>query len=325
MDERLITLIREAAVPVEPLLPALPPEWEELTPFAGAYRAVLFDVYGTLFCSAAGDIAARKYRSELPESRTEKAGNQALDDLAALYGLSGKDLQAWFQQKVREIHEQKRAQTAWPEVRVEQIWADFLAEREGVLAERWERCGVLEERREVSGAEERGRELALRYALAANPVYPMPGALQTISALKASGCVLGIISNAQFFTPLLFEAFWGAPPEKSGFDPQLLFYSHERGEAKPAPGLFAAAARRLAGKGIDPANCAFVGNDMLSDIYGSMKAGFQGVLFAGDSRSLRLREGNELVGSLRPSRIIRSLTELVPSLNTLPPPMIVKS
>jgi putative hydrolase of the HAD superfamily len=178
---------------------------------------------------------------------------------------------------------------------VEQIWADFLAERGA----------------EKPGLEESGQELALRYELAVNPVYPMPGALQTISGLKASGCTLGIISNAQFFTPLLFEAFWGGLPEEIGFDPQLLFYSHERGEAKPAPGLFAAAAGRLKEKGIDPAECAFVGNDMLSDIYGAEKAGFQGVLFAGDSRSLRLRDGNGLVGSLRPSRIIRSLTELI--------------
>jgi putative hydrolase of the HAD superfamily len=49
---------------------------------------------------------------------------------------------------------------------------------------------------------------------------------------------------------------------------------------------------------------------MLSDMYGADKAGFQCVLFAGDSRSLRLREEDPLVRGLRPSRIIRELGEL---------------
>ncbi|GAB1484047.1 hypothetical protein MASR2M78_28640 [Treponema sp.] len=31
----------------------------------------------------------------------------------------------------------------------------------------------------------------------------------TLAALQASGLLMGIVSNAQFFTPLLFEAaFW---------------------------------------------------------------------------------------------------------------------
>ncbi|MDR0472421.1 MAG: HAD family hydrolase, partial [Treponema sp.] len=63
-------------------------------------------------------------------------------------------------------------------------------------------------------------------------------------------------------------------------------------------------------RGIEAADCAFVGNDMLSDVYGAMGAGFQGILFAGDTRSLRLREDNPLIGHLRPTRIIRSLAEL---------------
>jgi putative hydrolase of the HAD superfamily len=105
----------------------------------------------------------------------------------------------------------------------------------------------------------------------------MPGAAQTIAALREAGLVLGIISNAQFFTPLFFEAAAGA----------------------------------LAARGIAPAECAFVGNDMLSDIYGAANAGFQAILFAGDSRSLRLREGDRRVQGLRPFRIICSLGELV--------------
>ena len=289
MDEaerrRLVDLIRESAVPLRPQAPVLPPDWAELLsspPPAGKIRAVLLDVYGTLFCSAVGDIGL---------AAKESGGDaKALDALARRCDprLSGGELRSFFREKVSEIHRACSARTAWPEVRVEEIWAGFLR----------------------SGPDAASRELALRYELAVNPVYPMPGAAETIAALRDSGRVLGVISNAQFFTPLLFEAFFNAPPEKIGVDPALIIWSCAMGEAKPSPRLFEAAARRLGELGIAPGESAFVGNDMLSDMYGSMRAGFRGVLFAGDSRSLRLREGEALTAGLRPWRIIQTLDEL---------------
>ena len=293
MDEaerrKLVSLIRESAVPLGVEPPQLPPEWDALYR-AQAHppdvKAVLFDVYGTLFCSAAGDIGL---------AAKETGAAQALNSLAGQYGLTGEEMRSYFLEQVAAIHRESSVHTLWPEVRVEEIWAEFL---------RQNTAGGVNENNVQS------RELALRYELAVNPVYPMPGAAQTIAALRKAGLVLGIISNAQFFTPLLFEAFLGAPPENLGFDPGLIIWSFEQGEAKPSPRLFEAAAGQLEERGIAAAECAFVGNDMLSDIYGAVTAGLLGVLFAGDSRSLRLREGDERLRDLRPSIIIRSLEEL---------------
>jgi putative hydrolase of the HAD superfamily len=296
MDEierrRLTALIQGASAPLEPEPPVLPPEWEEpVSAPSGAIRAVLFDVYGTLFCSAAGDIsfAAKEGGGGAPE---------ALNTLARQYGLSGEGLRSFFREKVAESHRERRglpragcAGIQWPEVQVEEIWAAFLRER-GLCAD----AAV-------------ARELALRYELAVNPVYPMPHAAAAIEILRQDH-VLGLVSNAQFFTPLLFDAFWGAPPELLGFDPALLVWSFEWGEAKPSPRLFEIAARALAERGIGPGETVFVGNDMLSDMYGAIQAGFRGVLFAGDSRSLRLRQGEDLTRGLRPFRVIRDLAEL---------------
>jgi putative hydrolase of the HAD superfamily len=272
---RLISLIRESSMPIIPDPPALPPEFEALHAKhreTGKFRAVLFDVYGTLFCSAAGDIAV--------SHNTAAAGREtALNSLAESCGVFGVDLQSWFHDKVAEIHRLRSACTNWPEVDVEEIWGD--------------------------------REFALRYELAVNPVYPMPSALKTIKTLKKSGCILGIISNAQFYTPLLFEAFFDASPVDLGFDPELLIWSHEAGEAKPSPKLFQTAAERLAARGIEKKDCAFIGNDMLSDIYGASNAGFYTVLYAGDRRSLRLRETEALTSGLRPSAVARDLAELL--------------
>ncbi|MDR0583905.1 MAG: HAD family hydrolase [Treponema sp.] len=298
---RLAAIIRESAAPLEPQAPPLPPDWEGLLSAprdsAAGSRALLFDVYGTLFCSAAGDIGPAGEAGAEAGISGGPAGETADSPLEALARrcdprLTGNDLPAFFRRKVSEIHRSRAAETAWPEVSAPKIWAELLREQ-GLAADG-----------------RASREFALRYELAVNPVWPMPGAAETIAALRDSGRVLGIISNAQFFTPLLFEAFFGAPPESLGFDPELIIWSFAMGEAKPSPRLFDAALRTLASRGISAAETSFVGNDMLSDIYGAARAGFQCVLFAGDSRSLRLRHENPLLRGLRPSRIIRSLGEL---------------
>jgi len=262
------------------------------------YKAILFDVYGTLFSSATGDIAAVAHNTEVnnPHQSAKICGHflnaPALDAVAASYDpkLSGEELSIYFHQKVDEVLQRMRLNVEWPEVQADQIWAEFLQERG------------------LSGS---GQELALRYELAANPVNPMPGAEQTITRLREAGCLFGIISNAQFYTPLLFERFFGGRPENIGFDKHLLFYSFEFGVAKPSPVLFNAAARELGVRGIKTQDCAFVGNDMFTDIYGSQNAGFQAILFAGDSRTLRLHEGDERVKGVEPSRVIYDLRDLV--------------
>ncbi|MDR1319378.1 MAG: HAD family hydrolase [Treponema sp.] len=302
MDEaerrRLVELIRKEALlkPLPP--PPLPPGWEELVSGGGAsrrggVRACLFDVYGTLFCSAAGDIGTGE--NVVPGLTLPASGGAP--------ALSGEDLRAYFRGRVAAIHREAAGKTQWPEVRVDEIWTDFLRERKGA-----DKTGGGGEKNRCS--DPAGRELALRYELAVNPSGPMPGAEDAIRALKKAGCVLGIISNAQFFTPLLFEAFFGVSPGELGFDPELLIWSFEWGEAKPSPRLFNAAAGRLEARGIDPGACLFVGNDMLSDIAGAAAAGFRGVLFAGDGRSLRLREADPRLRGLRPAAIVRNLGDL---------------
>ena len=295
MNERFVELIKESArqVPLPvPHAPELPAHWKALaaSAYGQKYRAVLFDVYGTLFSSAAGDISV----SELPggAAAEESAAAAALDAVAAIYGpgLSGAELRSFFSQKVKEIHSRLRQRTRWPEVQADLIWEEFLQER---------------------GFKGSGAELALRFELAVNPVYPMPGAAEAIAALHESGCLLGIISNAQFYTPLLFKAFFSGLPEEIGFDKELIIYSYMYSEAKPSPLLFGTAADRLRKRGIRAEECAFVGDDMLADIYGAQNAGFQGILFAGDSRSLRLRETDERLKGIYPSSIIRNLYNLI--------------
>ena len=121
---------------------------------------------------------------------------------------------------------------------------------------------------------------------------------------------MGIISNAQFYTHELFPALLGQPAEFWGFDPELLYYSYEYGRAKPGLDLHEMAARALEQRGIEPAAAVFVGNDMLNDVRPAARVGFRTALFAGDARSLRLREGHPELDGVSPDLVLTHLSEL---------------
>lgn len=254
-------------------------------------KAVLLDVYGTLFSSAAGDIGADRAAATVA-GPAAGAGvpSAALDELAAELAptASGQELRAFFRSAVLSEHERLSSTTVYPEVRVEELWA---------------RCGLLRPGTDPL-------EAALRYELAVNPVSPMPGLQSALTALRGAGYALGIVSNAQFFTPLLFEAYLGAPLELLGFDPALLVYSFQRREAKPSVALFQAAVDVLAARGIQSTQTLYVGNDLLNDVHAAAAAGLRTCLFAGDARSLRLRRDDPRCAGTLPDAVIRRLADL---------------
>lgn len=287
MDEglrgRLLGLIRAAPAPDPPVAPGPLPrpfaqrEFPAAGPLAGI-RAVLWDVYGTLFASAAGDVGT-----------AAEGPNADLDVLAReiATGLGGEDLRRFFRAAVLEEHRRLAARTSHPEVRVEEIWARLPGLRSGTDAE----------------------EVALRYELAVNPVVPMESLSACLESLREAGLPLGIVSNAQFFTPLLFEGLLGVPPEGLGFDRDLLQYSFAGREGKPAPSMFRSARAVLQARGIRAEEALFVGNDMRNDVCAAQDAGFRAALFAGDARSLRLRTEEAGCAGRLPDAVLRRLSD----------------
>ncbi|MCL1812348.1 MAG: hypothetical protein FWG29_02365, partial [Treponema sp.] len=54
----------------------------------------------------------------------------------------------------------------------------------------------------------------------------------------------------------------------------------------------------------------YIGNDMKNDITGAAGEGFTTALFAGDRRSLRLREDDPACAGKRPDMVLRDLQTL---------------
>jgi putative hydrolase of the HAD superfamily len=152
---------------------------------------------------------------------------------------------------------------------------------------------------------------ALEFELIVNPVFPMPHLAALLSGCRKRKLWMGIISNAQFYTPHLFQWFLDANYEALGFCTDLVFFSYQFGYAKPSSFLFNLATIKLKEKGIREHGVLYVGNDMLNDIYPAAITGFKTALFAGDKRSLRLRKDEPKCRHLSADIVITDLIQLL--------------
>jgi len=267
---------------IKPLSP-LPTSLNPSKKLKEKVKCILFDVYGTLFISGSGDISIARQQSRLTQNlknlldryQIKKKPQIVLDDFFSAIDIEHKRL--------------KKKGVDFPEVKIDRIWMRVLE---------------IEELDAV-------RAFAVEFELIVNPVYPMPNLEKTLSDCKKSNILMGIISNAQFFTPYLFTWFLYLNPEDLGFKPDLIFYSYKTGHAKPSPIMFEAAAKNLRNIDIAAHSVLYIGNDMLNDIYPAKMAGFKTALFAGDARSLRLRKNHPKCQNLSADIVITDLVQIL--------------
>jgi putative hydrolase of the HAD superfamily len=257
-------------------------------------RAVLFDVYGTVMISASGEIGGAD-SAALAVAVREAFATAAIDT-----SVPATTAAVALVQTIQECHELARAKgIEYPEVEIVDVWKQTLARlvASGVLPPAAEQIDV--------------SRLALEYEIRANPVWPMPGLTDCIQRLRVRGLRLGILSNAQCFTPGLFPALLGQTLEELGFDAGLQWYSYQYGRAKPDVWLFEQARAALAEREVAAAQVLFVGNDLLNDVWPASQVGFRTALFAGDARSYRPRQGDPRVESVVPDLVITDLSMLL--------------
>ena len=286
MNPALLDLIRRRSSPLKPLPVDQTPQLIRLP----NVRAVLFDVYGTLLISASGEVG----------TATACPAPTALREALAALGINTDRLvsQAALEPTIQRHHAEARAEGVdYPEVDIRTVWHQTLAElvTQGQLSPAALRVDL--------------SRLAVEYECRVNPVWPMPGLRACVLALRDRR-VLGIVSNAQFFTAWLFPALLGKTLEELGFAARMQYFSYRYGVAKPSPRLFEPSLQALAADGIRPDQTVYVGNDMLNDVTAAAAAGLRTALFAGDRRSLRWRREDPRVGAATPDLIITQLPQL---------------
>lgn len=289
-DAQLIARIRALTTPLAPLPTAVSPRVDPLT----GIRAVLFDVYGTLVISGCGDIGLTA-TDDLPKAFAEAWRAAELDSGALPEGF---DAATTLKDKIQADHAASRAAGVdYPEVDIVAIWRRLLADLR------------------ISADDSRLRRLALEYELRTNPVWPMPGLAAVLATLAARGLVLGLVSNAQFYTPLMLEAFLGRPLAAAGLDPDCCLLSYREAVAKPSTAIYRPALDALqSGHGVAPEAVLYIGNDIRNDVQPAQALGCRTALFAGDARSLRLREDDPVLRRVVPDRVLTELEQLTTQL-----------
>jgi putative hydrolase of the HAD superfamily len=227
-------------------------------------RVVLWDVYGTLIRAERGDLDSLVRRErELRAAFEKTVANFRLRLTAArLHDLFLRGLAA-------ERDRYLAQGVAHPEVRIDEIWFKLLekiAPQEPTL--------------------NYAREVALFFERQANPKTLMPGAYDTLVELQQRGLRQGIISNAQFYTPielseLLREASAGRIASyESVFDPALVFFSYQLGVSKPDLTAFRKVLDHLHPAAIKARQCLMVGDSQANDIDTARRLGLQALWFA---------------------------------------------
>lgn len=268
-----------------------------------AIRVIAYDFYGTLFLSGVGDIGVDdgQYDSEALLDALQSADISVADSAA---GNKGFELYNTVVENM--IDDLKHKGIEYPEPDIRQVWLSVLQQ----LKEQDLIMGTVS----VDSAERMSVEFEARM----NPVWPVPDAIQTLLYFKEKGYPQGIISNSQFYTPVVLEALSGYSLEQLGLHHGLLHWSYEENMKKPGLTFYRNFIKKLHSfdKSISPEEVLYVGNDMLKDIYPAHKLGMKTALFAGDRRSLKWRKEDDRCKNLQPDLIITAFEQLKECIST---------
>jgi len=231
--------------------------------FMAKPQNIFWDVYGTLIAAVRGDLDSLVRREKELRAAFEKS-IRTFDlrvEPATLHDLF-----------LRCLASERHARNVpHPEVRIDEIWYALLQKfhpQSPVTANL-------------------AQEVALAFERAANPKTLMPGAFDVLVELKRRGHRQGIISNAQFYTPIELSALLRVESDcascayESIFDPARCVFSYQWGRAKPDLAIFHQALGDL-----NPADCVMIGDSLANDITPARELGLQTIHFGTDIQNL---------------------------------------
>jgi putative hydrolase of the HAD superfamily len=268
-----------------------------------AIKALVFDVYGTILVSASGDIDESVISTENLKAAFDASGIELIKTLPEQHLILTEILDD-FKKSIKDYHQAERSEDKpYPEINILEIWEEIILYHHHL-------------NRLILNGPLCIKCFTFVFEVLSNRIYPMPGMKDVINKLAEKEFPLGIISNAQFYTPVILNFFLhGAISESEQvqpFDTDLTVFSYQHQRSKPDAFLFELLKKQCRKKyGIYADEILFIGNDMFRDIYPAQAAGFKTVLFAGDTKSLRLRQDKPELKKITPDYIVTDLHQIL--------------
>jgi putative hydrolase of the HAD superfamily len=216
--EELLSSLKE----LRPIETDLAPKYNRDTDI----KAVVFDIYGTLLVSSSGDID----QAVISENHLKVALDASNISIIDKRNNALEHILHDFEYTIKICHNEARKNNVpYPEIDILSIWEIVLlhARRKKLIQFNGDANIML---------------MTCIFEFLSNKVYPMPAMQQTILELYKREYPLGIVSNAQFYTPVVMNYFLnktvGLNEDILHFDPELTVYSYRLGIGKPDTGLF---------------------------------------------------------------------------------------
>lgn len=260
-------------------------------------KVIAYDFYGTLFISGVGDIGVDDgnlgpdiFLDILKGARIEIKSSGAADKGFKIYNTVVH----------RFIEKLKADGIEYPEPDIRKVWSEVLKIMKSEGHVQFDDDPALFER------------ISVEFEARINPVWPMPGVKETLLYFKKLGVPQGIISNSQFYTPVVLEALTETSLTGLGFNKNLLHWSFEEKMKKPGLSFYKNYLKKLEKfqPGLKAEDVLYIGNDMLKDVWPAHTVGMRTALFAGDTRSLKWRADDPRCKNLKPDLIITELSQL---------------
>lgn len=255
-------------------------------------KAVIFDIYGTILHSVAGDIHT-----------ISEATTQMFEIKEFNIRIKPTDIHSLLKKAIVSKHEEIKKYTPikYPEIDIVEIWQKISA-------------NINYFKKPLSP--KKAALCAIYYELYNNPSWTMPYAMEVLESLQKNNYVLGIVSNAQFYTPLTLQALFGTQYTKwKNIQFPIQVWSYCLKEAKPSLHLFDEMIHQVHKLGIKTDEILYIGNDKKNDIYPAQTRGVHTLLFAGDNASYRPRLDDSIVTTIEPSALICDLRQVLEILN----------
>lgn len=263
-------------------------------------KCVLFDIYGTLLISSSGDIDKLELSPSFILESFSECGIKIISSNPTKVAI---DILTEYKETIEDLkYKARKNNICSPEIDIRDVWEIIIQGLyyRSLINKPWIDEVV---------------QLAVYFETLSNPVYPMPFMKEIILWLRERKIPTGIISNAQFYTPVIMNYFLdneiNDDENVNYFDHDLSVFSYKEKIGKPNVALYEKALKACQKKyKLKSHEILFVGNDMLKDIYPAQTTGMQTALFAGDARSLRLRADKPEVSETIPDYTINSLEQI---------------